>query len=48
MHCHRELECLDENIGVETKSLPDYVNLSQQVLAVNINSVFLHDVRSGN
>ncbi len=38
-------ECLNENIRKKTDSLPDTVNICQQILAANDDSVFLHGPR---
>src|ERR1022692_4847844 len=43
--CWRER--FDENVRVKTESLASAGNVRQQVLTVNQDFVFLHDVRSG-
>ena len=38
------IERLDENIGKKTESLANAISVCQEILAVNHDSVFLHDV----
>jgi len=45
--CVGRRESLDENVRVEADPLSNSVNVCQQILAVNNDSISLHDLRSG-